>query len=63
LACWNNKEDVVKSLLSHKPDINASDQRGWTPLIIAVYQNHEKIVSLLLDYGCNIEKKDTVRHK
>lgn len=50
----------MRKLLSFKADVNIADHRGWTPLIIAVYQNHEKVVEVLLEHGCDIEKKDTV---
>lgn len=51
----------MRTLLQYKADPNIADQRGWTPLIISVYQGHERIVNLLLEFGCDIEKKDCVK--
>ena len=53
----------MTKLIELKANINQSDHRGWTPLIISVYQNNEEIVSTLLASNCDIEKKDCVTSK
>ena len=45
--------DVVKKLLSKNIEVNAQNVLGWTPLLIAVAEQHEKIVKVLLDHGAN----------
>ena len=40
-------------LLENNVDVNASDQRGWTPLIISVYHNYTTIVEILLEAGAD----------
>jgi ankyrin repeat protein len=60
VACWNNQLEAVNKLIEHKANLNQSDHRGWTPLIISVYQNNEDIVASLLEAACDIEKKDCV---
>lgn len=51
---------MVRLLLDAGCDTNVADQRGWTPLIIAVYHDYIQIVELLLRYGCNTDLRDTV---
>ena len=60
MACWNNQLETVTKLIELKANVNQADHRGWTPLIISVYQNNEEIVSTLLAANCDIEKKDCV---
>jgi ankyrin repeat protein len=63
VACWNNKRETVSKLIELKANVNQADHRGWTPLIISVYQNNEEVADLLLEAGCDIEKKDCVVFK
>jgi len=58
IACWNNSEPCVKMLLENNVDVNASDQRGWTPLIISVYHNYTTIVEILLEAGADWNHRD-----
>ena len=60
LACWHNREDCVRMLLSSGALINMPDNRGWTPLIIAVYHNYYSIVEILLENGADVSHKDCV---
>lgn len=45
-------------MLDNKVDVNACDQRGWTPLIISVYHNYTDIVQILLKAGADKKQKD-----
>ncbi|MCF6402879.1 ankyrin repeat domain-containing protein [Chitinophaga filiformis] len=42
--------------------LNARDNRGSTPLIIAAYYNHSKAVDFLLKAGAKTELKDNLGH-
>ncbi len=53
-----NKEDVEK-LYEANPDIlNTEDVKGFTPLIIAVYNNQQEITDFLLQKGAKAEMQD-----
>lgn len=45
-----------------KGQINARDNRGSTPLIIAAYYNHSEAVKFLLKAGAKTELKDNLGH-
>ena len=55
-ACYNNRIEVVKTLLLKKDDIdiNIKDLDGITPLHEACYQCNSEIVDLLLDNGAKV---------
>ena len=51
--------DMVKSLVtSQGADVNATDERGSTPLLEAARYGHEDICRLLIAAGANIKAKD-----
>ena len=45
-------------LVENGADINVPDQRGWTPLMIAVNKNYPEIVEYLISQGVNVDQKD-----
>ncbi len=45
--------DIIRKAIAKKANINAKDEFGRTALIIAVLQDNEPIVKLLLDNGAN----------
>ncbi|WP_369750915.1 ankyrin repeat domain-containing protein [Pontibacter sp. BAB1700] len=49
---------VIREHLQSKADVNAADQRGFTPLIIAVYGGHHEAVEVLLEAGANVNQQD-----
>ena len=53
----------IKNIIENIPDINISDQQGYTYLMIAVMQYKTDIVKLLLEAGAdpNCGRKDGVR--
>ena len=52
-------EDVrIRALLDGKANVNASDPRGYTPLMIAADRGKTEIVKLLLSKGAVINEKD-----
>lgn len=53
-ACEKGKLDVVKDICGIKAHINATNQRGWTPLMVATYNNQKEVVDYLLLNGADI---------
>ena len=56
-AC--NKIEAVAALISHGADVNARDQNGETPLMVASRWGYAKVVEALLDAGADKELKAT----
>jgi ankyrin repeat protein len=51
--------DMVKSLVSSQgADVNATDERGSTPLLEAARYGHEDICGLLIAAGADLKAKD-----
>lgn len=54
----NKYESQLKNLLRYKMDLNATNEKGLTPLLYAIECNNEKAVRVLLEYSdVNIEAK------
>ena len=58
-AAINNKIEAVAALISHGADVNARQEAGWTPLMVASGRGHAKVVEALLDAGADKELKAT----
>lgn len=50
-ACWNGDLSQVEHLLMQGCDVNQRDIDGSTPLQLAIKQEHESIISKLLEYS------------
>uniref|UniRef100_H2ZQB5 Uncharacterized protein n=1 Tax=Ciona savignyi TaxID=51511 RepID=H2ZQB5_CIOSA len=51
--------DVTKALIQNGADVNYPNQTTlWTPLHAACFQEHEQIITLLLENGANINALD-----
>jgi hypothetical protein len=50
-ACREGRDDVVPALLRAGVDIETTDARGYTPLVIASYNGQESTTALLLAEG------------
>ena len=58
-ATREGNTDMVKSLLSSPgADVNATDERGSTPLLEAARYGHEEICRALIAAGANLKSKD-----
>src|ERR1044072_2035975 len=58
-ATREGNTDMVKSLLSSPgADVNATDERGSTPLLEAARFGHEDISRVLIAAGANLKAKD-----
>lgn len=49
--------DRVRRFLSEKPDLNVTNQIGWTPLAAAAANNQSAIVELLLEKGADVNSQ------
>lgn len=52
-AVTSGDEDAVKAFLSEGADVNATNDGGQTPLILAIVAGHDHLLRLLLDAGAN----------
>lgn len=58
-ATREGNTDMVKSLLSSPgADVNATDERGSTPLLEAARYGHEDVCLVLIAAGANLKSKD-----
>ena len=58
-ATIEGNTDMVKSLVSSPgADVNATDERGSTPLLEAARYGHEDICRVLIAAGANLKAKD-----
>jgi uncharacterized protein len=58
-ACRRGNTDDVTQLCQLHPNlINAADAKGFTPLIIAVYNNQPAVINILLQNGADPNKQD-----
>eukprot|EP01048_Picozoa_sp_COSAG05_P011513 COSAG05_NODE_1087_length_5921_cov_15.803332_1_plen_1334_part_10 len=60
IAALHNYRDLVRLLADSAAKLNLSEpQTGMTPLVVAAKQGYVKIVSLLLDYGVELDGADS----
>ena len=60
-ACRKGDRELVETLFKTDPDIiHVTDIKGYTPLIIAVYNNQPNVVEFLLQHGARTETHDQV---
>ena len=58
-ACRKGDKDLVETLYTDEPGIiNETDPKGYTPLILAVYNNQAEVVKYLLSKGARTEMHD-----
>lgn len=57
-ACENGDLLQVKEICAVKEHINSKNENGWTPLIVATYNNHCDIVKYLINAGADIYAKN-----
>ncbi len=60
-AVGSRRVEAVRVLLEHGADVNATDERGWTPLHHAAFQEDEEIVQCLVDAGAERDLRETMR--
>lgn len=58
-ACRRGDKELVEKIYAENPEvIHAEDARGFTPLIIAVYNNQTDVADFLLKKGAKPETHD-----
>ncbi|WP_207497129.1 ankyrin repeat domain-containing protein [Aridibaculum aurantiacum] len=58
-ACRRGDVELVEKIYERNPDIiHVEDFKGFTPLIIAVYNNQPAVVDFLLSKGARAEMQD-----
>jgi ankyrin repeat protein len=55
---FNGRVDGARWLLNHGVDANAQAYLGWTPLHLAVRNQHLEIVQMLLDHNADIQTQN-----
>ena len=58
LAARTNNVKLAEELIDKKVDINQKDDRGYTPLILATYNQSPDVAKLLLQHGADTESAD-----
>ena len=54
----NNDFDIVRELIEHKANINLSNSKGETPLMMAIVKKDVNLVKYLLKHGADVSAKD-----
>ena len=54
VACAAGDVNLVKEICNVKKHINERNEKGWTPLIVATYNNRIEIVKFLISVGADI---------
>jgi ankyrin repeat protein len=62
LASFLGDERTVKSVIAHKPDVNARNDRGLTALMFAASGGHAAVARQLIDDGAAIDAEDIGGH-
>lgn len=57
-ACRDGNLQMVKDICAVKEHIYAANEKGWTPLIVATYNNQIEIVKYLISMGADIQVKN-----
>jgi len=58
LAARTNDVKLAQTLIDQKVDINRKDERGYTALILATYNQSPDVAELLLKHGADTESGD-----
>lgn len=57
-ACKDGDVAFLKSVTNMKMYLEQKNDKGWTPLIIATYNNQKEVVDYLLDLGADVHVKN-----
>ncbi len=59
-AITKGRTETVAAMLAEGADVNATDARGKTPLMIAAYRGHTEIAALLIKAGAKLDRRDGI---
>jgi ankyrin repeat protein len=45
---------MVHTLIAAGADVNPADERGRTPLDVAIHYNHESITNIMIEAGASV---------
>lgn len=54
IAVYNNDMEMVKYLIANGMDINQRDEKGLSPLMVALQESHEEIIELLMNHQADV---------
>ncbi len=57
-ATAKGRTETVAAMLAEGADVNATDARGKTPLMVAAYRGHTEIARLLIAAGAELDRRD-----
>ncbi len=55
MAAYEGQLDVVRLLIEKGADVNAMNENGFTPAMVAAYVGYDEIVSILRQHGALLE--------
>ena len=58
IACKNGDMETVVKICTVQEHINSANSNGWTPLIVAVYNNQIEIANYLIMHGADIRVRN-----
>jgi len=58
VAAFGGDIDLVRLLISQGADVDAKEERGWTPLHSAAMLGHKEVAELLIDKGADVRAVD-----
>ncbi|KAJ4230958.1 hypothetical protein NW759_002941 [Fusarium solani] len=61
-ATWQDSRKMVAFLLGKGADIDAKDDDGWTPLMVAVKSRNEKMMDTLIKHIQGLKEPNTSHH-
>ena len=57
LACLQNSQEILKTLLQKRPNLELVNQKGETALVLAMEEGNDECVNLPLRYGCEVDTR------
>ena len=57
-AARTNNVAELKTFIANKTDVNQTNQRGFTALILAIYNNNSEAAKFLIDNSENMNAQD-----